>query len=66
MTNTIVFRALRDAKGLTHSEIARRVGISTSAVRKIEAGECSPSVHTAIKIARLLQGQVEVLWSVAA
>ena len=62
MTNTEIFKALRQSRGLSHRDIARRVGISESQSRNIESGESAPSVHTALKIATLLRTRVSVLW----
>jgi len=40
--------------GLTQVELARRVGVSVSSIRQYERGVKTPSVRTAVKIARAL------------
>ncbi len=66
MTNTEIDRALRRARSLSHSDISRRVGISKTQSRNIEAGKNTPSVQTAMQIARLLRTRVETLWPLEA
>ena len=45
---------LRVAAGLSKAELARRAGINERTVRKIEGGEHSPSITTAVKLADAL------------
>lgn len=53
---------LRSYYGITQREIARRVGISSTAMSAIERGEHVPKVTTALRIARELHTTVEELW----
>lgn len=53
---------LRSYYGVTQREIARRVGISSTAMSTIERGEHVPKVTTALRIARELHTTVEELW----
>ena len=53
---------LRSYYGITQREIARRVGISSTAMSAIERGEHVPKVTTALRIARELHTMVEELW----
>ena len=53
---------LRNYYGLTQREIARRVGISSTAMSAIERGTHEPKVSTALRIARELGTTVEELW----
>ena len=60
---------IRDARlyhGMSQREIARNVGISSTAMSAIERGEHTPSAVTAILIARELRTTVERLWGEAA
>lgn len=57
---------IRDARlyhGMSQREIARNVGISSTAMSAIERGEHIPNVVTAILIARELKTTAEKLWS---
>jgi len=55
-------KPLRLQKGLTQQELAKMVGISVSAVSKIENGHFVPSLRVAMKIARILGTSVEKLF----
>ena len=46
-----VLRELRLQKGLTQSELAEKLGISTSMVQKIELGQRFPGLKIALKFA---------------
>ena len=49
-------KRFRQARGLTASELGRRVGITENAVRKLEAGDSrEPRFSTGLKIARVLE-----------
>ncbi|MCX8572983.1 helix-turn-helix domain-containing protein [Aminobacter sp. MET-1] len=47
-------RALRQAKGITLAELARRVGYSERYLEIIEHGEVDPSIKTMAEIAQAL------------
>lgn len=53
---------MRSYYGITQREIARRVGISSTAMSAIERGEHVPKVTTALRIAQELHTTVEELW----
>ena len=55
-------RNLREAKGLTQTELAERAGISRSAVTAIEGAKLVPSVATALSLAAVLGCSVEELF----
>lgn len=42
----LAIRAERERRGITRAQIARRVGVSTSAVTVFETRPCSPTVNT--------------------
>jgi putative transcriptional regulator len=52
--------------GLTQREIARQVGITSTAMSEIERGVHIPSAVVAILIARELKTSVEDLWGALA
>jgi len=55
---------LRVGKGLASSEdLGRLAGVSGSTVRRLERGECRPTVATAHRIARVLRVSVDQLCS---
>jgi transcriptional regulator with XRE-family HTH domain len=47
-------RELREARGLTREALAQKIGMSTVYVRKLEAGERTPSLDTLDRLARAL------------
>lgn len=58
--------ALREARlraGLTQAEVARRAGLSRASYTNIEKGYKHPSLATALRIAHVLNGQVEDLFA---
>src|SRR3954454_18672757 len=55
-------RALRERRGLTQEEFARRCGISVSFASLLERGERSPSYDTLLTIARALEVPVADLF----
>ncbi len=56
-------RRARLRAGLSQAELARRVGLSRPAYTNIEKGHKHPSLVTALRIARVLNRQVEELFS---
>jgi putative transcriptional regulator len=50
VTNDI--RALRERKGLTQAELAKRVGVTRQTLIAIEQGKYSPSLELAFQISR--------------
>lgn len=58
-----VYRALR---GLTQTEVAEKIGVSRQTIHAIETGKYIPSTLLALKLARLLQAQVEQLFQLDA
>jgi molybdate-binding protein/DNA-binding XRE family transcriptional regulator len=55
-------RALRVARSITQSELARRAGLSRQALGAIEAGLYMPSVTVALSLARELGESVEAIF----
>lgn len=56
-------RDRRTALGLTQAELARRAGVSRTAITAIEAARLTPSVSAALAVARALDTSVEDLFS---
>lgn len=56
-------RNAREEAQLTQSEVAQKALISTMSYQRYEAGERTPNVHTAIRIADLLGVDVKDLFS---
>jgi predicted RNase H-like HicB family nuclease/DNA-binding XRE family transcriptional regulator len=50
----ILLRRARVEEGLSHEELARRIGISTQAVRKLERGVANPTLETLDRVASAL------------
>ncbi|MFN4286749.1 MAG: helix-turn-helix transcriptional regulator [Lacibacter sp.] len=61
--NLKMYRALR---GLTQTEVAEKIGVSRQTIHAIETGKYIPSTLLALKLARLLQVQVEQLFELDA
>lgn len=54
-------RKLRESKGLSQQEVARRIGTTQSAIARIEAGGNSPRVDTLASLAAALEVDVATL-----
>jgi len=50
-------KELREKKGLSQSDLARKVDISTSYLSRIESAECNPSFQIMSKLSRALAGK---------
>ena len=55
--------AVRKAKGLSQSGLARAIGVTRATVNKYESGRASPREATWKKIATVLGTPVEILWA---
>lgn len=53
-------RRLREATGLTQSELARRIGSTQPAVARLEAGGVAPTIETLERIAAALDLELAV------
>jgi len=56
----------REGRGWTQMELARRARVPRSSVSAIESGRLTPSVATALQLARVLEASVETLFDEAA
>ncbi len=56
-----VFRVMKD---LTQEELAELVGVSRQTIIAIEKGKYNPSVHLALKLARVLDTTVEEIFTI--
>jgi putative transcriptional regulator len=54
--------AARHARGLSQSELARRVGVTKSSILRYEGGDLEPTVTVALAIAKVLRSSVERLF----
>ena len=55
---------LRQQHKMSQSEVARRIGISSSAVSAFEADDISPSLETLVKLANLYRVSTDYLLDV--
>lgn len=55
-------RERRKSMHLTQSELAGLCGITTEGLSKIERGDAEPKLGTVIKLVKLLNGNVEMIW----
>ena len=53
-------RALREARGLSQAELARRVGTSQSAIARLEAGGVDPKLDTLTRLGRALDAELVI------
>lgn len=65
LTDGSTVRARREARQWTQAELASRAGISRTAVSAIEGALLTPSVATALALARVFECSVEELFAVA-
>lgn len=56
-------RQLRNLRGMTQEALAERCGLSCDAVRRIEAGRCTPSLDTLNKLAGGLEMSLSTLFT---
>ena len=61
----IKLRQMREQKGLTQSELAKRCSISNRAYQNYELGLRTPNVSVAIKIAQVLNTDVKNIFTYA-
>ncbi len=54
---------LRDKRGLTQDELARRVGVHVQTISKIERGLHDPGTNLTLRIAQALGVKIGVLFS---
>ena len=59
-------REIRDERRWTQADLAERVGVSRQTINSIETGRFEPSLSLALKLARLIDGPVEALFSLDA
>lgn len=59
----VYLRKAREKIGLTQKDLAKKANITTRGYQNYEMGIRKPSVDTAIKIAKVLGGTVEELFS---
>ena len=52
---------LRDERGISQMELARRLGTGNSQIRLIEVGDANPTIKTLLKIAQELEVSVSEL-----
>ncbi|BBX22345.1 DNA-binding protein [Mycolicibacter terrae] len=60
---TALLRTVRKQRGLTLDDLAERTGLTKSYLSKIERSRSTPSIATAIKVARALDVDVAQLFS---
>ncbi len=57
-----LIRERRKSLHLTQSELAGLCGITTEGLSKIERGDAEPKLGTVIKLVKLLNGNVSMIW----
>jgi putative transcriptional regulator len=55
-------RVRRKEQGLSQIDLAEASDVSRQTIVSMETGDYSPSVYLALKVARILECQVEDLW----
>lgn len=58
-------RAAREASGKTQAQVAHEIGVSELSYQRYEYDKREPGVRTAIRIAKVLDSTVEVLFGTA-
>ncbi len=64
-TLKVKVKEFRDKKGLTQSELAKRVGVRRETVVFLEQGKYNPSLMLALKIAEELRVPINKLFSLS-
>lgn len=54
-------RLLREEKGLTQSQLAEKVDVTTGAIQQYEAGTNDPSVKVLVKLADIFNARLDYL-----
>lgn len=57
-------RKAREEKGMSSTELAFRIGRSQTTIWRYETGEATPSLHTARRIAEVLDWSVDDLFPI--
>lgn len=63
MINTKKLKEIRELRGLSQTEVARRASIAQSHYTNIELGKKQPSVNTLSEILRVLGAELSDVWS---
>lgn len=58
-------KQLREQRGMTQEDLAKRLGVKYPAVSKWERGMAYPSMNTVIKMAELFQVSMDVVLGLA-
>lgn len=61
--SNIILKTAREKAGLTQVEVAKKAGITEYSYQRIEYGKQTPSLHTALAIAKSVNSTVEELFS---
>lgn len=56
------FKLKRIENGLTQKQLANKVGLAEISIRKIENGVRNPSINTAVRICKILNTKIEVIF----
>jgi putative transcriptional regulator len=59
-------KEVRNANNLTQTDLAEKIGVSRQTVHAIETGKFVPSTVLALKIARLFNVRVEIIFELEA
>lgn len=54
-------KALREARGISRGELARRVGVTVAQISNLEKDRANPSAETLVRILQALQASLEEL-----
>lgn len=60
---TIKLKKLREERGLSQKEIAKKIGVSRETISAYETGRAKPSLDVALKLAKILKVSVEELFN---
>lgn len=61
VTNTV--KALREARGWTQEDLAKKAGVTRQTINAIENNKYSPTLILAIKLAQLFEQPVESIFT---
>jgi DNA-binding XRE family transcriptional regulator len=62
-TEPLTFESLRKSAGYSQAKLGKQIGVSQSAVKLWESGQCEPSISNVIALAKALKVSIKTVCS---